>query len=73
MFGRLTLFEAHFGASAVVECLRCGTARTSVVSATSRLEDAECPACGYLGWCEPGDTHVAAAAGRPSAHHAHPA
>jgi hypothetical protein len=68
MFGRLTLFEAHFGASAVVECLRCGTARTSVVSATSRLEDAECPACGYLGWCEPGDTYAAATAGPSHAH-----
>ena len=51
MFGRLTVFDTHHG-TVDVRCLRCGSARASGLSATSRLEEPECPTCGYLGWCE---------------------
>jgi hypothetical protein len=32
------------------ECLCCGTNRIASLDAHHRLDPAECPRCGYLGW-----------------------
>ena len=34
----------------VVECLRCGSTRLVRRNVFRRLDDPECPRCGYLGW-----------------------
>lgn len=48
----------------VVSCLRCGCERITRRSETDHLESAECPSCGYLGWCEPSAAAAAEAAWR---------
>jgi hypothetical protein len=36
--------------SLAVECLGCGTPRLARCDDHARLDPAECPRCGYLGW-----------------------
>jgi hypothetical protein len=36
--------------SFAAECLACGTGRLARYDAHLRLDPAECPRCGYLGW-----------------------
>jgi hypothetical protein len=36
--------------SLAVECLGCGTPRLARRDVHERLDPAECPRCGYLGW-----------------------
>jgi ribosomal protein S27AE len=39
--------------SRTVECLRCGSTRsTDRAAAAHHLEAGECPRCGYVGWAE---------------------
>ncbi len=35
-----------------VDCLSCGTRRTMPASYTAATQ---CPECGYVGWCSPGE------------------
>jgi Zn ribbon nucleic-acid-binding protein len=39
----------------VVECLKCGSLRTSERERTERLSPGECQSCGYLGWAAVSD------------------
>ena len=35
-----------------VECLRCGEGHELVRSFLRKVQEGECPRCGYLGWAE---------------------
>jgi hypothetical protein len=45
----------NVGEMHVLECLKCGSLRTSERERTQRLSPGECESCGYLGWASVSD------------------